>query len=70
MMPLFPLRLKGTVSGCQTGAAAAREISMEQEESLQQLVKWCKHRHIVQRDLAYDEADTVRNLIWIALLSL
>ena len=66
MMPMFPSSLKGTVSGCQTGAAAAREISMEQEESLQQLVKWCKHRYIVQRD----EADTVRNLIWIALLSL
>jgi hypothetical protein len=32
---------------------------MEQEESLQQLVKWCKPRHIVQKDLAYDEADTM-----------
>jgi hypothetical protein len=34
---------------------------MEQEESLQQLVKWGKHRHIVQRDLALFRAPELVN---------
>jgi hypothetical protein len=55
------------VSGCQAGAAAAREISMEQEEPLQQLVKWWKHRRIVQREPVYNEADTMKSLIRIVL---
>ncbi len=55
-------------STCQTirkhtGPAETREISMVLEETLQHLVKWCRYRYLIQRDLDYVEAtlDTIES---------